>query len=300
SQPFGLAELALELQAAVNTLNSSLSPIPYRARYLSGTLSFERPLVMGIANITPDSFYDGGKYNNPQAAAEHIFAMVEAGADIIDIGGASSRPGHVPLSPEQEMERLLPVLERVAPHLSRPISVDTDKARVAEEALRAGAAIINDISGLTKDMAELAARTGAPLVLMHQGGSENIVKVVYDFFREGLIRGTATGIKRGQFILDPGLGFGKNAKESLLLLRHLADFSLLGLPLLIGLSNKRFIGTVTGAPLEDRGAGNIAASAWAMSQGAAIIRTHEPKLLQATSLMISAIMECQEEGDVSG
>lgn len=292
-QPFGLAELADELQKAIDTLGGALSPIPYRTPYLCGQLSFERPLIMGIANITPDSFYDGGKYLEAQQAAEHIFAMAEQGADIIDIGGASSRPGHTPLSAQAELERLLPVLELVAPKLNLPISVDTDQAEVARAALDAGAAIINDIGGLKPEMAAVAAQSGAPVVLMYQGGGECLVEQVTDFFRDGIQRGMTAGIKREQFILDPGLGFDKDVTENLLLLRHLDDLRLLGLPLLIGLSNKRFVGAVTGAPLENRSAGNIAASAWAMAHGAAIIRTHEPKPLREAMLMIKAINSCE-------
>jgi dihydropteroate synthase len=292
AQPFGLKALARELLAALEALAKVSAPIPYRARYLSGELDFSRPLIMGIANITPDSFYDGGRYNTPQAAAEHIFAMAAAGADIIDIGGASSRPGHTPLSAEEELKRLLPVLELVAPHSRLPISVDTDKAEVAEAALAAGAAIINDIGGLKADMAQLAAVSGAPVVLMHQGGGGSaIVEAVTDFFRDGLARGQAAGVQREQFILDPGFGFGKDVPENLLLLRHLQDLRLLGRPLLAGVSHKRFIGAASHTGLDGRNAANIAASAWAMARGADIIRTHDPQALREAALMIAAIKE---------
>jgi dihydropteroate synthase len=292
AQPFGLAALSQELLAALDTLGGALAPMPYHARYHSGELNFSRPLIMGIANITPDSFYDGGCYNSPQAAAEHIFAMAAAGADIIDIGGASSRPGHTPISAKQELERLLPVLEQVAPELKLPISVDTDKAEVAKAALEAGAAIINDIGGLQEDMARLAALTGAPVVLMHQGGAgAAMVEAVADFFRAGLERGEAAGLKREQFILDPGFGFGKDVAENLLLLRHLEDLRLLGRPLLVGLSNKRFIGAATATRLTERNAANIAASVWALTHGASIIRSHNPQALREAALMINAIVE---------
>ena len=301
AQPFGLAALANELLSALEALFCVPAPIPYRARYLRGKLNFKRPLIMGIANITPDSFYDGGRYNNVQAAVGHILAMAEAGADIIDIGAASSRPGHTPLSVQEELGRLLPVLERVAPDLKLPISVDTDKAAVAAAALEAGATIINDISGLSEDMAHIAADSGAPLVLMHQGGGGiGIVEMVTDFFRDGIARAEAAGIKREQIILDPGFGFGKNVGENLLLLRYLEDIRILSRPLMVGVSNKRFIGAASNTGLNERNTANITASTWAMAHGASIIRTHSPKDLLEAALMISAIKEEQcsmEEGE---
>jgi dihydropteroate synthase len=290
AQPFGLKALARELLAALETLAAFPNPMPYKARYHSGELSFNRPLIMGIANITPDSFYDGGRYASPPAAAQHIRALAEAGADIIDIGGASSRPGYTPLSAAEELERLLPVLELAAPALRLPISVDTDKAEVAAAALAAGAAIINDTGGLPEEMAQLAASTGVPLVLMHRGGGgARIVEAVTDFLRAGLERAAAAGIERVRLILDPGFGFDKDVEENLLLLRHLADLRLLNRPLLVGLSNKRFIGAASQTGLEGRGAANIAASAWALTHGASIIRTHDPQALREAALMISAI-----------
>jgi dihydropteroate synthase len=297
SQPFGLATLACELLTALEALSSTPAPIPYRALYHRGELNFSRPLIMGIANITPDSFYDGGCYNTPQEAAEYILAMAAAGADIIDIGGASSRPGHTPLSAAEELARLLPVLELVAPKLQLPISVDTNKAEVAEVALARGAALINDIGGLQSDMAYLAAVSGAPLILMHQGGGGGaIVEAVTDFFRSSLKRAEAAGVKREQIILDPGFGFGKDSKENLLLLRHLEDFRLFKRPLLVGVSNKRFIGAASNTLLNERDVANIAASAWALAHGAAIIRTHNPKDLREAALMLAAINDEQYGG----
>ena len=291
AQPFGLAALSRELLAAIEALASVPAPIPYSARYHRGELDFSRPLIMGIANITPDSFYDGGCYNTEQAAVKHILAMAEAGADIIDIGGASSRPGHTTLSVAEELDRLLPVLEQVAPSLRLPISVDTDKAEVAKAALAAGAAIINDTGGLREDMAYLAASTDVPLVLMHRGGGgAAIVEAVTDFFHSGLVRGEAVGVKRKRFILDPGFGFDKDAEENLLLLRHMEDLRLLARPLLVGVSNKRFIGAASNTPLKERNAANIAASVWAFTHGASIVRTHDPKALREAALTVEKIM----------
>ncbi|MCL1816809.1 MAG: dihydropteroate synthase [Clostridiales bacterium] len=272
------------------------APIPYTALYHCGELTFNRPLIMGIANITPDSFYDGGRYNEPMAAAAHIMALCEAGADIIDIGAASSRPGYTPISITEELRRLLPVLELIAPEIPLPISVDTDKMEVAQAALQAGAAIINDIAGLKKDMACLAAACKAPLVLMHQGGGGlKIVETVISFFREKMADGQAEGMRQEQFILDPGFGFGKDTKEDILLLRHLADLHILSRPLLIGLSNKRFIGALTKTKLHERYTANIVASAWAMIQGAAIIRTHDPKALREAAMMITELLNYSAE-----
>jgi len=289
-QAFGLPALAEGLLAALAALEAAVPPLAYRARYLQGELDFSRPLLMGIVNRTPDSFYDGGRYWEPAAAAEHVFALAEAGADIIDLGGASSRPGHTQVSVEEELARLLPVLELVAPSLQTPISVDTQQAEVARAALEAGAAILNDTGGLPAEMAALAATSGTPIVLMHQGGGGGrLVEQVTDFFRAGMERGQAAGIRREQFILDPGFGFGKEAAENLLLLRHLADLQVLNRPLLVGISNKRFIGAATGSALHEREAANLAASAWALGQGASILRSHEVKELRQAALMIEAI-----------
>ncbi|MCL1974676.1 MAG: dihydropteroate synthase [Firmicutes bacterium] len=292
AQPFGLAALAQELLAAINAAEGNITSIPYHARYLKGELDFSRPLIMGIANITPDSFYDGGLYNTKPAAMQHIWAMAEAGADIIDIGGASSRPAYTPLSAEEEQSRLLPLLRELAPQLQTPISVDTDKAEVAEAALAAGAAIINDTSGLSEDMLHLAAQNRLPFVIMHKGGGGfAIVEKVADFFHESLARCEAAGIKRERIILDPGFGFAKDTQENLVLLRHLPDLRLFKRPLLVGLSNKRFIGAAAKAELNEREPANIAAFCWAMAHGAHIIRTHDPKSLSQAARMIKAIME---------
>lgn len=290
-QDFGLPELARELARALALLAEPKQHIPYHTPYLHGQIQFDAPLVMGIVNLTPDSFYDGGRYLVPSAAQERIYQMVEEGADMIDLGGASSRPGHTPVSAAEELERVLPVLEAIAPKISVPISIDTDKVEVAEAALSAGAAIINDISGLPQEMAALAARTGAPTVLMHQGGGPDIMLRLQDFFLERINVGLAAGMQREQFILDPGLGFGKDTAENLTILRHLEDLQALGLPILIGLSNKRFIGAVLNAELSERDTGNLAASVMALAKGAAIIRTHTPREIAQAVQMVQAIRE---------
>ena len=288
-QDFGLVRLASQLEKKLIAITNPLPPLTYRTSYLEGSLNFNQPLIMGVANITPDSFYDGGRYLGLEQAVEHIWALADQGADIIDIGGASSRPGHAPVSEEEELSRVLPVIEVVAPKLQIPISIDTDKPAVALRALQAGATIINDISGLPPAMAKVAARTGAPIILMHQGGGSPIIERVSDFFQGAIVEAESLGVKRRQIILDPGLGFGKDVAENLQLLQQLEDLQAFGLPILIGLSNKRFIGAVTEQPLEQRSVGNIAATAWALSRGAQIIRTHQPFEIAETVRMIAAI-----------
>lgn len=288
-QAFQLPRLADKLEQALAQIAGRLAPAPYHTPYLTGSLDFSRPLVMGIANLTPDSFYDGGRYTSLPQQVEHVLMMKEAGADIIDVGGASSRPGHTPVGEAEEIERILPLLEAIAPQLDLPISIDTDKAGVASAALQAGAAIINDISGLPPEMAQLAAASGAPTILMHQGGGPHMMRQLQDYFTAGIDRALAAGMQREQLILDPGLGFGKQVDENLQILRQLGDLQMFNLPLLIGLSNKRFIGAVLDAPLEARSVGNVAASVWALCRGAHIIRTHEPKELAQAARMVAAI-----------
>jgi dihydropteroate synthase len=288
-QDFALKQLADQLEEQLAAITSKLRPIHYQTPYLKGSLTFERPLIMGIANITPDSFYDGGNYFELEQAVEHILALAEQGADIIDIGGASSRPGHAPISAEEELARVLPVIEAVAPKLKVPISIDTDKPTVAAQALAAGAAIINDISGLPPQMAEVAKTMDVPIIVMHQGGGSPIIEQISDFFNQAIGQAVNLGIKKRQIILDPGIGFGKDIAENLQILQQLADLTAFGLPLLVGLSNKRFVGAVTNQPLDQRSVGNTAASVWALSQGAQIVRTHQSaEMLQAVK-MVAAI-----------
>ncbi|GLR66473.1 dihydropteroate synthase [Acidocella aquatica] len=257
-------------------------------------LLLDRPLVMGILNVTPDSFSDGGCYATPEAAIAAGAAMREAGADIIDIGGESTRPGAAPVSAAQEIDRILPAITALAAQ-GAVISIDSRNAATMAAALGAGARIINDISGLTHDpaAAALAAKRGCPVVLMHTRGTPatmNTQAHYTDTAAEVLAELTqlrdaalAAGIKPEAIALDPGLGFAKLGAQNLTLLRATARFKALGHPLLIGLSRKKFIGEFGGEPNPaKRGPGSIAAGLYAVAQGAHILRVHDvPETVQA-------------------
>lgn len=250
-----------------------------------------RPLIMGIVNVTPDSFYDGGRYAKPDRAVAHAIELVEQGADILDIGAESTRPGSRPVSEQEEIDRLLPVIEQVALRVTVPISVDTTKSRVARLALDAGAAIINDVSALRFDaeMAQVIARSGAGLILMHMQGTpetmqrapryEDVVSEIKDFFRDRIRDAIGAGITESQIVLDPGFGFGKLLPHNLAILRHLSSFAMLNRPLLVGLSRKGFIGQVLDRPVDQREWGTAAAVALAVDRGAHILRVHDVAMM---------------------
>lgn len=246
----------------------------------------QRPFVMGILNVTPDSFSDGGQFAG-DVAIEHARRMVAEGADIIDIGGESTRPGSDPVPMEEEMSRIMAVLEAVVA-MGVPVSIDTTKAEVARWALDAGAAMVNDVSAcrFDPDMAPLVAGRGCPLVLMHMLGMpkdmqddprypRGVIEEITEFFRERLEVVSAAGVDRDAVILDPGIGFGKTVEHNLQILRYLGAFREIGPPLLVGVSRKRFIGQITGRAVDDRKAGSLAAALIAANHGAAILRVHD-------------------------
>ena len=252
----------------------------------------ERTLVMGVLNVTPDSFSDGGKFFRAADAVKAALAMERAGADILDIGAESTRPGSTGISGEEELERLLPVLQGLREQLKIPVSIDTQKARVAEMAIGAGAAMLNDISGLRHDpkIAEVAARTGVPLILMHMRGTsrtmqkgpwaKDVVKDVSRGLRESVAIARRAGVRASQIILDPGIGFGKSFAQNYELLAKLPALARLGYPLLVGTSRKGFLGATLardGKPLaaEERIWGTAATVAASILQGAHIVRVHD-------------------------
>lgn len=244
-------------------------------------LAENRPLLMGILNITPDSFHDGGRFLDAENAKIQMKRLIDDGADIIDIGAASSRPGHIPVSAEEEWARLAPVLEH-AGECPCLLSVDTDKLDVAEKALAAGVDILNYTGGLLDDdIFRLAARTGAPLIWMHRWGEEgshdDVVAEVEAFFREGIERGLSLGMKREQIILDPGPGFGKNVAENIAVMAAIPRFLAFGCPLLMAFSHKRFIAALSGEEKGNTPLGNLAAAAYCVEQGAHILRLHDLK-----------------------
>jgi dihydropteroate synthase len=264
---------------ATSTVQTAPNPA---AGPLATLLKTGRPLVMGILNVTPDSFSDGGRFLEPARAIAHAAEMTEQGADILDIGAESTRPygGATPVSAEDELARLKPVLPAVA-KLRVPLSIDTIKASVAAWALDQGAAIVNDVWGLQHDpgMAELVAKRGVPVIAMHNRDSADasidIVADVIAFFARTLEIAERAGITRDNIVLDPGIGFGKTPEQSIVCLAHLAEFKRFGLPLLVGASRKRFINSVTPAPPDQRIGGSIASHLIAVAGGAAIVRVHD-------------------------
>ncbi len=252
-------------------------------------LSLAEPLVMGIVNVTPDSFSDGGDRLDASRAAADACAMAASGADILDIGGESTRPGADFVPAKVEIARVVPVIEMIrAQGVTAPISIDTRKAAVAEAALNAGASMINDVSAMNYDpeIAPLVARTGVPTCLMHAQGDPktmqdsphyyDVVAEVYDFLETHIGLAEHAGIARDNIIADPGIGFGKTKDHNLILLKNLSKFDALGVPILLGASRKRFIGTIGNAPEpKDRLPGSLAVALHAAANGASILRVHD-------------------------
>jgi dihydropteroate synthase len=246
-----------------------------------------RTAVMGIVNVTPDSFSDGGKFLDPARAVDRAVELVARGADIVDVGGESTRPGSAPVPADEEMRRVLPVIERLAGRIAAPISVDTYKAATAEAAVSAGAAIINDIRGLADPrMAEVAARTGAGLVVMHcpvepavmqsHTSYADVVAEVIAFLRRSIEAAVAAGVDRRRIVIDPGIGFAKTGPQSAALIDRLGEAAAaLDRPVLLGASRKSFIGRVIEGPPESRLFGTAAATAYGIARGAHIVRVHD-------------------------
>jgi len=265
------------------TFEAAAGPAQKPARdVLSALLSLGRPLVMGILNVTPDSFSDGGRFIDPAKAVAHAGIMSQQGADILDIGAESTRPygGATPVSAEDEMARLSPVLPAVL-KFGLPVSIDTIKASVASWALDQGAVIVNDVWGLQRDpaMAPLVAERGVPVIIMHNRDSADanidIIAGVTAFFARSLEIAERAGIARENIVLDPGIGFGKTPEQSIACIARLAAFKRFGLPLLVGASRKRFINTVTPSAPDDRLGGSIASHLAAVANGASIVRAHD-------------------------
>jgi dihydropteroate synthase len=265
----------------------------FRLKLPSQTLVLgERTLIMGILNVTPDSFSDGGKYDQPKAAIEHALAMEQAGADLIDLGGESTRPGSDEPSASEELNRILPVLEGLRGKLKIPISVDTRRSAIAELAICAGSQIINDVSGLKSDprIAEVAAKHGVPLILMHMRGeprtmqkgpfARDVMKDVTQGLRDSAAKARKAGVAMSQIILDPGIGFGKSPSQNYELVQKLPRLAELGYPLLVGTSRKGFLGATLArdgkhAPPDERLWGTAATVTASILGGAHIVRVHD-------------------------
>ncbi len=260
-------------------------------------------LVMGILNVTPDSFSDGGRFLDPQRALAHCEHLVNEGADLVDIGAESTRPGSAAIDEREELRRLKPVVEVIGKHATVPLSIDTRKAGVAERVIDWGASIINDISALEHDsrMGDVIARTKAGLVLMHMQGTpqtmrqycryDNVVEEVREYLRIRMDHAGEMGIAREQILIDPGIGFAKNEQQNLSLLKGLGVLRQLGRPVLVGVSNKSFIGKVTGQPVEQRLMGTAAAVTAAVLGGAGIVRVHDVGSVREVVRMAEAIAQ---------
>jgi dihydropteroate synthase len=258
-----------------------------RPREAIAGLALDLPLVMGVVNVTPDSFSDGGRYLDPDAAVAHALRLDAEGADILDIGAESTRPGAEPVDLQEELRRVMPVIEALAPRVRARLSIDTRKAEVMRRAARAGVALINDVSALTHDPAalEAASETGLPVVLMHAQGDprtmqddpryDDVVLDVYDWLGARIDACERAGIARSRLIVDPGIGFGKTLAHNLALLGALSIFHGLGCAVMLGASRKSFIGRLTGAGVDDRLPGSLAAALLAVAQGVQILRVHD-------------------------
>ena len=263
-------------------------------------ISLDRPRIMGILNVTPDSFSDGGRWLTPEAAVQRGLKLVEEGADILDIGGESTRPGAAGVPVDEELRRVAPVIEALARQASSvPLSVDTRHAAVARAALAAGAEIVNDVSALADpEMAAVVRDSGAGLVLMHSRGlpADNVrepryadaVTEVYDFLADRMAAAMAAGIGRGRIAVDPGIGFGKTAAHNLALLGALERLAGLA-PVLVGASRKRFIGEITDAAVGDRLPGSLAVALWSVTHGASVLRVHDVAATRAALRMAAAL-----------
>jgi dihydropteroate synthase len=264
-------------------------------------LDLSRPHVMGIVNVTPDSFSDGGKHNSLEEAVEHALRLVEEGADILDIGGESTRPGATPVALQQELDRVLPVIERLRPVAGVPLSIDTYKPEVMRAAIEVGADIVNDVFALRQPGAlEAIAASRAGVCLMHMQGTpqtmqldpqyDDVVVEVTDFLGERLHSAVAAGIAAERIVLDPGFGFGKRTVHNVTLLQQLPDLLVLGRPLLVGLSRKSVLGSLTGGDINARLHASIAASVISAMKGAKIIRVHDVKATADALKIVTAVL----------
>ena len=263
--------------------------------------------IMGIINVTPDSFSDGGKYANVEAAVMRAKQMVADGADIIDIGGESSRPGAEPITANEECRRVIPVIQALAEQSQIPISVDTYKAKVAHEALSAGACVINDITALHGDpnMCQIIADAQAGVILMHMQGVpatmqkaptyQNVVAEVHAWLTEVASQAVDRGIDSSRIMIDPGIGFGKTFDHNLEILRHLMQFRGIGYPMLVGVSRKKFIGRILDLPVHQREEGTAATVAWSIINGANVVRVHDVAKMKQVAQVIDTI--CRTKPD---
>lgn len=259
--------------------------------------------IMGILNVTPDSFYDRGRYYGKEVAIKQGLKLAEEGADIIDIGGESSRPGAEAIPVKEELKRVIPVIENLSKHVNVPISIDTYKGRVAKEALAAGATMVNDISalGMDKQMIDVIQKEDVPVVLMHMQGTpktmqinpfyKDVIKEIYEFLAGRIDFAEKNGVKPNKIIIDPGIGFGKTTTHNLKIIKNLIQFKSLGKPILLGLSRKSFIGNILNLEVEERLEGTLACVSVAVLNGVNILRVHNVQAVKRAIHMVEAIKQ---------
>lgn len=270
-----------------------------------GDLSVETPAVMGVLNVTPDSFSDGGRFVNRDAAVRHAEVMANAGAALVDIGGESTRPGADAVTEQQELDRVMPVVEAIRGRIDLPISVDTSKPGVMRAAAAAGAALINDIRALREPGAlDAAAASGVPVCLMHMQGQprtmqanphyQDVTAEVTNFLQERLAACAGAGIGRDRLLIDPGFGFGKTVRHNVELLANLRQLAVIGPPLLVGLSRKSSLGVLTGREVDERLPASLAAAVVAVMRGASIVRAHDVAETVDAIKIVAAVLETQK------
>jgi len=297
TEEFGLKEVKRDIS---EMLVRRFDPEAFNLSFNNFSLQLsERTHLMGVVNCTPDSFSDGGLYLDKNRAIERVFELVEEGADIIDIGGESTRPGSDPTPEGEEIRRVIPVIESVASHIEVPVSIDTCKSTVAREALEAGASFVNDVSGLSFDsrMSDVVAEHGAPVVIMHMKGKpkdmqrnpsySDLMGEIITYLRDRLLHCLSKGIEK--VVVDPGIGFGKKLHHNLTILKRLGEFRSLGRPILVGVSRKSFIGQVLDLPVEERFEGTLASIAVAIMNGAHIIRVHDVRPAVRVARMVDSL-----------
>ncbi|OEG00328.1 dihydropteroate synthase [Vulcanibacillus modesticaldus] len=293
-QPFGLKQIAKEIEDVLKMNERSNQEKVLDCRGIPLSIG-EKTLVMGILNVTPDSFSDGGKFNDLEAAINQAKKMVEEGADIIDVGGESTRPGHQAVPLEEELKRVIPIIERLSQEISVPISIDTYKAEVAKRAIEAGAHIINDVWGFKRDpdMANVAAELEVPVILMHNREDRNYQSLMDDIIadlRESIDIAIKAGVKDDNIILDPGIGFAKTYEQNLVVMNRLDEIVALGYPVLLGTSRKSMIGLTLDLPVDQRLEGTAATVSIGIAKGCKIMRVHDVKEIKRVCKMMDAII----------
>jgi dihydropteroate synthase len=264
-----------------------------------------RTHIMGILNVTPDSFSDGGSYESKEKAIQQAIKMEEDGADIIDIGGESTRPNHQPVSLEDEIDRVIPIIKAIREYTNLPISIDTYKAETAKQAIEAGADIINDIWGAKREpeIARVAAQYNVPIILMHNRSNKNYTSLIHDMKRdlkESIDIASDAGVQEDKIVLDPGVGFAKTAEDNLIVMNQLEQFVRMGYPVLLATSRKRFIGGVLDLPAEERDIGTGATTCLGITKGVQMVRVHNVKVNVELAKMMDAMQHANAGGSRNG